>query len=226
MSAAVTSSMTWCAFKPLIAANMLRIIGASLPCSMRPPREVRPLVGLPCLWPCRLGDDRRVDVGEHVVLHVIAIDRRDDGAIADRDDERRLVHEDHRLARALAGGAVDALAESSERRLPELDPAALDALDRVARELDALSLLAQHVAERRTLRRRRLGRLRGRLVQRRRQRPGRDDRRVVRQRAHLTCVTAPASMPPAEPIVSVALPSLPTSTWVTVPLWGLPSASA
>src|SRR3954447_19203941 len=183
---------------------------------MRPPREVRPLSVFLAFWYCRLGDDSRVDVGEHVVLHVLAIDRRDDGAIADRDDERRLVHEDHRLARALAGGAVDSLAEASERGLGQVDPAALDALDRMARELDALRLLAQDRVERRAVRRRRLGRLRGRLVQRQGQRPGRDDRRVVRQGAHLTWVTDPASMPPLAPIVSVALPSLSTSTWVTV----------
>src|SRR3712207_6046428 len=139
MSAAVTSSMTWCALRPLIAANMLRIIGASSPCLMRPPRGGPAAGGLPCLWvSLRLGDHGRVDVREYVVLHVVAIDRRDHGAIADRDDERRLVDEDHRLARALAGGTVDSLLQPGELGLPHLDPATLDALDRVAGELHAL----------------------------------------------------------------------------------------
>src|SRR3954468_4055369 len=105
MSAAVTSSMTWCAFKPLMAANMLRIIGASSPCdaasSMRSGRVDFLAVGLLVF---RLGDDGRVDVREDVVLHVVAVDRRDDGAVANRDHERRLVDEDDRLARALRGG--------------------------------------------------------------------------------------------------------------------------
>src|SRR4051812_5610462 len=141
MSAAVTSSMTWCALRPLIAANMLRIIWASSPCDAASSVRSGRLVwsSLPCFFLLeRLGDDGRVDVGENVVLHVVAIDRRDDGAIADRHDECRVVDEDDRLARALAGGAVDAVAKTGDGVLPHLDPAALNALNRVARELDAL----------------------------------------------------------------------------------------
>src|SRR5436190_22577193 len=98
MSAAVTSSMTWCALRPLIAANMLRIMGASTPSSSassdaRSGRLSFRAVG--GFFPVRrLGDDRRVDVGEDVVLHVIAVDRRDDGPVADRHHERGAVHED------------------------------------------------------------------------------------------------------------------------------------
>src|SRR4051812_29100373 len=33
MSLAVTSSMTWCCLRPLIAANMPRIMGGGAPCS-------------------------------------------------------------------------------------------------------------------------------------------------------------------------------------------------
>src|SRR4051812_17440601 len=156
------------------------------------------------LWVGRLGDDRRVDVGENVVLHVVAIDRRDDGAIADRHDERRVVDEDDRLARTLAGGTVDALPEAGDRRLPHLDPAALNALNRMTGELDTLRV-TQDLPERRALRRRRPSRL-DRLVERRGQCPGRDDRRVVRKLAHRTCVTSPASIPLLLPTVRVALP--------------------
>src|SRR5689334_6851710 len=179
MSAAVTSSMTWCALRPLMAANMLRIIGASSPCdAASSERSGRWLVFL-AFWGFlvfRLGDDGRVDVGENVVLHVVAIDRRDDGSVADGHDERRAVHEDDRLARALAGGTVDALAKTGDGVLPHLDPATLHALDRMAGELHSLGV-AQDFPKRRALRlpdRRRLGR----RVERRRHRTGRDDRRV------------------------------------------------
>src|SRR3954468_4525871 len=221
MSAAVTSSMTWCALRPLIAANMLSIIGASSPCDAASSvRSGRWLVFLAVVAFFRLGDYGRVDVGENVVLHVVAIDRRDDGAIADRHDKGRVVDEDDRLARALAGGTVDALAEARDRRLPHLDPATLNALDRMAGELDALRV-AQDLPERRAGRRRDAARgLHGR-IERRRQRAGRDDRRVVRELAHRTWVTAPASMPPLPSTVRVAVPSLPMSTAETTPVWAV-----
>src|SRR4051812_5399345 len=130
MSAAVTSSMTWCALRPLIAANMLRIMGASTPSSSASSDARSGRLGRPCRWWFlvsglfwRLGDDCRVDVGEDVVLHVIAVDRGDHGPVADRHHERGAVHEDDRLAGALAGGAVDALLETLERGRAELDPA-------------------------------------------------------------------------------------------------------
>src|SRR3954471_1911802 len=197
MSAAVTSSMTWCALRPLIAANMLRIIGASSPCDAASSvRSGRWLVFLAFVaFRCvRLGDNGRVDVRENVVLHVVAIDRRDDGAVADRHDECRVVDEDDRLARALAGGTVDALPEAGDRRLPHLDPATLDALDRMARELDALRV-AQDLTERRALGRRRSPTGLDRRVERRGHGARRDDRRVVRELAHLTSVTVPTSIP-------------------------------
>src|SRR4051794_12809408 len=120
---------------------------------MRPPHRgpAAWLVFRDCFWSFRLGDYGRVDVGENVVLHVVAIDRRDDGAVADRHDEGRVVHEDDRFARALSGGAVEPLAEAGDRRLAHLDPATLYALDRMARELDALRV-AQDLPERRAVR--------------------------------------------------------------------------
>src|SRR2546421_10832683 len=110
MSAAVTSSMTWCALRPLIAANMLRIMGAS-PLLSRPPPMRGPagLTSLPSSCPlCDSRDDRGVDVREDVVLHVVAVDRGDHGAVADGHHERGVVHEHDRVARALAGGTIDA----------------------------------------------------------------------------------------------------------------------
>src|SRR3712207_3685533 len=114
MSFAVTSSIVWCCFRPLIAEYMPRSTGDS---------------------PGWLRDDRAVDVREDVVTHVTGVDRRDDGPVADGDDEGRAVHEDDGVARALGGGAVDALLQAHERLRAEVDAAALDALQRVAREL-------------------------------------------------------------------------------------------
>src|SRR4051812_6210237 len=174
-----------------------------------------------------LGDDGRVDVGEDVVLHVIAGDRPDDGPVADGHHERGAVHEDDRLARALAGGAVHAPLEALERALAELDPAAAHALERVSRELDLSGLLGKHVAERRALEGRRRG---GRLLRRRdverRRRDGarRDQRGVVRRRAHLTWVTEPASIPATPSTVSVAVPSA-MSTVSTLPVFAAPLES-
>src|SRR3954447_26089985 len=184
------------------------------------------VVSFPVLLACRLGDDRRVDVGEDVVLHVIAVDRRDDGPVADGHDERRVVHEDDRLARALAGGALDALLQTLERRLADLDPAAPHPLQRMARELDLGGLLGEHVAKRRALDGRRLGRtVRRRDVERRRgYRTRRDQRGIVRRRAHLTWVTEPESMPATPSTVSVAVPPA-TSTVSTLPLWEAPVGS-
>src|SRR3954471_18758902 len=185
------------------------------------------VVSFPVLLACRLGDDGRVDVGEDVVLHVIAVDRRDDGPVADGHHERGAVHEDDRLARALAGGAVHPPLEALERALAELDPAAAHALERVSRELDLSGLLGKHVAERRALEGRRRG---GRLLRRRdverRRRDGarRDQRGVVRRRAHLTWVTEPESMPATPSTVSVAVPSA-ISTVSTLPVFGAPLES-
>src|SRR3954449_9912264 len=185
------------------------------------------VVSFPVLLACRLGDDRRVDVGEDVVLHVIAVDRRDDGPVADGHHERGAVHEDDRLARALAGGAVHPPLEALERALAELDPAAAHALERVSRELDLSGLLGEHVAERRPLDGRRRG---GRLLRRRdverrgRDRARRDQRGVVRRRAHLTWVTEPESMPATPSTVSEAAPSA-TSTVSTLPVCEAPVES-
>src|SRR3954471_4872453 len=119
MSFAVTSSMAWCIFSPLIAEYMPRSIWGFSPCFL--------LVVL-----ARSGDDGAVDVGEDVVAHVRGVDRGDDGLVADGDEEGRAVHEDDGLAPALARGAGDALVQADERLRVHGDPAALDALQRVA----------------------------------------------------------------------------------------------
>src|SRR4051812_11142507 len=90
----------------------------------------------------------------------------------------------------------------------------------MAGELDALRV-AQDLPERRAGRRRDAARgLHGR-IERRRQRAGRDDRRVVRELAHRTWVTTPASMPPLPSTVRVAVPSFPMSTAETTPVWAV-----
>src|SRR5918996_2339549 len=107
MSFAVTSSITWCVLRPLTAANMLRIIGASRPFDVRPPRRGPAGDSVP-----PSSDDGAVDVREHVLAHVLGVHRRDDGAVLDGHDERRAVQEDHGLARALAGGARNGVVEA------------------------------------------------------------------------------------------------------------------
>src|SRR5205085_5509896 len=99
------------------------------------------------------------------------------------------------------------------------------ALERVARELDLGGLLGEHVAEGRALDGRRL-RLLGRceVERRRRDRARRDQRGVVRRRAHLTCVTEPESMPATPPTVSDALPPA-MSTVSTLPVCDAPLES-
>src|SRR5579864_2386182 len=96
MSFETTSSIVWWTRRPLMAANMLLIIRGSLP--FRPlasSREVQP--GLVRL----LRDHRAVDVREHLLAHVLLVDRRDDGPIPYGHDERRVVDEDERVAPAL-----------------------------------------------------------------------------------------------------------------------------
>src|SRR5918912_4214011 len=104
MSLAVTSIMIWWVLRPLIAANMLRIIGASL---LFREEAASPSVGSGRSGHWRLAscDDRAVDVREHVLAHVLPVDRRDDGLVPDRHHEGGAVHEHDRVARALAGGS-------------------------------------------------------------------------------------------------------------------------
>src|SRR5947209_10300699 len=101
---AVTSSIVWWTLRPLIAAYMPRIIGASLPFAASSKRSGRVV-----LRPCASGDHGTVDVGEHVLAHVLGTHRRDDGVVRDGHDVGRVVDEDHGVARALAGGAGDPL---------------------------------------------------------------------------------------------------------------------
>src|SRR3954447_19380200 len=222
MSLDVTSSIVWWTFRPLIAEYMLRIMGASAPGRCGLLGEVRPRWGR-----CRrapLGDDGAVDVGEDLLLHVVAVDRGDDRPVGDGDDEGRRVDEDDRRARALAGGAVEALVQAAERRRAHVDPAALDALEGVRRELDRLRLLrrAQHAGDRRAA-----GDLRGAGRARRpadRREAGRQQRRVVLDGAHRTEVTTVGSTSLTSPTVSGGVPPA-TSTAETVPLVIVPSAA-
>src|SRR5436190_18616461 len=115
MSFAATSIIVWWFLRPLIAANMLRIIGASLPSLAAAPskRSGRPWL-LTC--PRSSGDDRGIDVREHVLAHVLPVDRRNDGAVLDRHHEGRRVHEDHGVARALARAALHARVDARQGR--------------------------------------------------------------------------------------------------------------
>ena len=92
MSFAVTSIMIWWDLRPLIAANMLRIIGASFPFV----EAASPSMGSGRLGYAgrASGDDRRVDVREHVLAHVLLVHRRDDGLVAHGHHERGAVHKD------------------------------------------------------------------------------------------------------------------------------------
>src|SRR4051794_37358485 len=171
-----------------------------------------------------LGDDGAVDVREDLLLHVVAIDRGDDRPVGDGDDEGGGVDEDDRGAGALAGGAVHAVAEARERGRAHVYPAALDALQGVRRELDRLRLLrrAEHACERRRAGRRRGARRRRGAADRRE--AGRQQRRVVLDRAHRTEVTTVGSTSFWSPIVSDGVPPA-TSTADTVPLVIVPSAA-
>src|SRR5438045_2249897 len=107
-----------------MAENMPRIIGASLPCGwgwIRLPRLRSGRAG------CASCDDRAVDVGEDVVAHVGAVHGGDDGAVSHRHDERGVVHEDDRVARALRLSPADAGPEALRRRGIDLDATTLQA---------------------------------------------------------------------------------------------------
>src|SRR3954452_8279250 len=101
----------------------------------------------------RLGDDGAVDVREHVVLHLIPSDGRDDRAVGDRDHESGVVHEDHRVAGALARGTIDPVLEALHHGRVDREVAALEALDGVLAELDGLRArrVLEDVREARTL---------------------------------------------------------------------------
>src|ERR1044072_1381648 len=133
----VTSSMTWCCLSPLIAENMPRIIGASLAfrsCAASCARSGRALCGAP-LASC---DHGAVDVGEHLLAHVLGVDRRHDGPVLDGDHERSPVQENDRDARPFSGCPIDAGLQPLERLALELDAATLDPLQRVLGELQLL----------------------------------------------------------------------------------------
>src|SRR5919198_6539169 len=222
MSLDVTSSMVWWTLRPLMAAYMLRIMGASVPLTLRPPRGGPAARGwlpsrsvvLPDLPEGPLGDDGAVDVGEDLLLHVLAVDRGDDRPVGDGDDERRRVDEHDRRAGALAGGAVHAVGQAAERGRADVDAAALDALQRVRGEAHGLGLRrAQDVGERRAARHLTGGRGAGAAD---RGEPGRQQRGVVLDRAHRTDVTDAGSMPAWPATLSCAVPSLARSrpsTW-------------
>src|SRR5207248_1891526 len=137
--------------------------------------------------------------------------RRDDGAVADGDDEGRPVDQDHGLAGALGGRALHGPVEAVEGLWRGVDAAALHALERVARELHAARALLEQLGERGALRRG--GRARGREGRRA---DGWDEGRVVDRHAHATSTRLSVVMPDWPPIVSVG-PFEPTSTRSTVP---------
>src|SRR5579883_2515070 len=120
MLLAVTSSIVWWAFSPLIAENMLLIIFGAFPFRPRPPPRGSSRPGHSAV---PLGDHRAVDVREHLLSHVLRVDRRDDGAVGDGDDERLVVDEDERGARALRREPADALREAGERGVVDDDAA-------------------------------------------------------------------------------------------------------
>src|SRR3954447_26322306 len=154
-SLAATSSMTCWVFRPETALNIPRIIGTSPSLGFRPRLPQR-----------RSGrdsaDDGRVDVGEHVRAHGLRVDRRDDGLVGDGDDERRPVHQDHGIPRALGGRALHGAVQAGEGLRRGVDAAALHPLERVARELHAGRPLLEHLGKRGALRRSGLTRARRR----------------------------------------------------------------
>src|SRR5688500_14903544 len=121
---AVTSSMIWWTRRPLIAANMPRIIGGSSLGSPGFLEEVRPgfvwlcrcvpahVYVCVCVGPSR--DHRAVDVGEHLLAHVLSVDRGDHGPVRDGDDEGRAVYQDERLAPALRRRPRDSVLQPCE----------------------------------------------------------------------------------------------------------------
>src|SRR4051812_22008339 len=226
-SLAATSSITCCVLRPEMAENMPRIISASpslgfLPASSR--RSSR----FECEWRVRRqansrddgrspsSDDGRVDVGEHVLAHGLRVDRRDDGLVADGDDECRPVDQHHGLPRALGGRALHGPVEAGERLGRGVDVAALHPLERVAGELHA-GRAVQRGGERTAGLRR--GRMPGR--NRRRRADGRDQSRVERLGAHRTSDSAVSSTPAWPSTVSVG-PLGPMLTFSTVPAAGTP----
>src|SRR3954471_5808632 len=89
-----TSSIVWCVCRPEMAEYMPRIIleapdGSSGFPNWGPAGGVgwRPAASSTLSRVLRLGDDGAVDVREHVVLHLIAPDGRDDRPVGDRDHE-------------------------------------------------------------------------------------------------------------------------------------------
>src|SRR5919204_6446633 len=216
-SLAVTSSMIWWFFSPLIAEYMPRIMGgASFRGCSGLLREVRPVGG----W-IVLRDDCGIDVGEDVIAHGGAIDRRDDGPGLDGDDEGHVVDEDDGLAGALGGGAVDAVLQAGEGLGIEVDPAALDACLGVAAELDGARLLAEDVGERRAARcgrPRRRARARPRRSSRGGRADGRHERGVVRDGRHCTSTMSVGRTPPCPLMVSTGPFAPPKSTFSTTPL--------
>src|SRR3954452_5219885 len=83
-------------------------------------------------WLC---EDGGVDVREHLIAQVLAVDGRDDRPVLRGDDERRPIGEDERGARALRGRPVDARTDAG---LVDGDAALTDALEGVAAELQRL----------------------------------------------------------------------------------------
>src|SRR6185437_749138 len=130
MLLAVTSSIVWWTARPLMAANIPRImvIGSSLADRFPVGSGWWPV---PVWW---LVDDRAVDVGEDAVAHVVGADGGDHGAVLNRDHEGRRVDEDEGVTRPLGRCLGDAFAEPCHGGRVDGDAPLLQPLHRVSAE--------------------------------------------------------------------------------------------
>src|SRR5947209_7238732 len=104
MLLAVTSIMTWWFLSPPMAVNRLRITVWSPSDRALRARCRAASSGGPAAWTtCRLGDDRRIDVGEDALTGLVGRHRGDDRALRHGDDHRESIDEDEGRAAALAG---------------------------------------------------------------------------------------------------------------------------
>jgi hypothetical protein len=94
----------------------------------------------------RLSDDRRVDVREDVLAHVVSTDRRDDRARWHADNEGVLIDQDDGRAGALGGCTIDALTKPARGVGIDADAAPLEALERVAGEVHRADFVVGAVA--------------------------------------------------------------------------------
>src|SRR5215831_17359026 len=97
------------------------------------------------------GDDGAVDVRENAFLHGAWVDRRDHGAVGNRDHEGRAVDQHQGVPRALGRGRVHPRLKAGRGGRVDVDPAPGQPLDRVTAEPHGRALAeraAQHLVER------------------------------------------------------------------------------